>query len=227
MDEGIGLIDFSNLPPRWRAVLQLILREHTLSYDALETAFAALPDPDRIAADDLRAIVAELCDRQWLVRAIIDDRTVYKVNLRRQTGRNQMAHVWDALGLEETNKEETPPHLRRGANRPLPKKIWNSLSDAAATQTARAVRLEDAAPDQADETQSPAISTPHTADNPDVDETQAPSAPFKLDPDDTHAAPAPDKPDAEETQAPAPPKPRRRLWESLSFDSDSDGERRS
>lgn len=215
MDEGIGLIDFSDLPPRWRTVLQLVLREQALSYDALEATFGALPEDERITSDDLRAVVAELCDLQWLIRSRADDQVVYKVNLRRRTGRNQMAHIWDALGVEKKESDaESPVVPRRGANRPLPKSIWNNLSDAERTQTTRAVQVDEDTPGKPDETQTTPALRPRRGsalDNLSFD-ADAPKNPA----DETHPS------DTPSDEAKPVPKPRHSFWDNLTSDDKTD-----
>jgi hypothetical protein len=140
MNDGFSILDFGDLPPDWRTVLRLVLRGNTMTDMQLWAAVEALPEAERMTRNTLDEVLSTLCNRRWLMMNVDNQRTFYRVNLRRRTAHALAHHIWNALGVDKTEAQPSVMPLRRGGNRKLPDNLWSVLdspSDAPAPKPER------------------------------------------------------------------------------------------
>jgi hypothetical protein len=75
----------------------------------LAAAVGEWPDDERMAADELTALLAELHSQRWVIRTDTDAGPSYKVNLARKAGNRGMSAIYETLDFEF--KPKTPPRL--------------------------------------------------------------------------------------------------------------------
>src|SRR5262245_58313368 len=100
MNEGFSILDFGDLPPDWRTVLRLVLRGNTMTDTQRWAAVQALPEDERMSRNQLNDVLTTLCNRRWLMMNVDNQRTFYRVNIRRRTTHALAHHIWNALGVE-------------------------------------------------------------------------------------------------------------------------------
>jgi len=121
MSDGLSLLDLSDLPAAWRAIIRLLMREQPLSYAALASAAASLPDPQRLQGDSLDEALAELTYRGYLIQQIVDGSRLFTARIARKSGRTLGRTVWDALEADDKPADPEPPRRRSRPDR------WDSL----------------------------------------------------------------------------------------------------
>jgi hypothetical protein len=112
MSDGIRLLDLAELPSPWRTVLRLVMREISMSHEALWQAVCALPDQERLDPATLAEVLDALCSRDWLMVSGDGAERVYRVSLSRRGGTKNLSNsIWNALGEAEAS---APARPRRG-----------------------------------------------------------------------------------------------------------------
>jgi hypothetical protein len=94
---GISVLDLADLPPAFRKIMRLMLRQLQLSYPQLCEAIDALPADERLTRADLNNALEELSDQAWLIQIGTGERAIYKVNLRRKAGSKLGESIWQTL----------------------------------------------------------------------------------------------------------------------------------
>lgn len=135
MNDGVDLLDLTNLPSHWRTILQIVMREQSISHDDLVAAVKRLPDGERLDDAKLKNTIAELTERRWLQKRRRNDQVIYKAFIRRKGGSAQMDQIWNALGLDSLDKDEAdapkaPEATPSTGRREVPENIWNALGTA-------------------------------------------------------------------------------------------------
>jgi hypothetical protein len=94
---GISVLDLADLPPAFRKIMRLMLRQLQLSYPQLCEAIDALPADEGLTRANLNSALEELSDQAWLIQIGTGERAIYKVNLRRKAGSKLGESIWSTL----------------------------------------------------------------------------------------------------------------------------------
>jgi hypothetical protein len=96
-EEGISPLELSDLPPKLRRIMRMMLREVVMKYTDLCVAVAALPQAQQLSREELDSSLRTLVEQNWLLRYGQGDLVSYKVNLRRKAGSQLDKDIWSAL----------------------------------------------------------------------------------------------------------------------------------
>ncbi len=105
---GITALDLVDLSPPLRKIMRLMLRQLQMTYIQLCEAMKAMPENDRMPADELRQALDLLTKQFWLIRLGEGERATYKVNLRRKAGSTLAQGIWASLDAKLKDPAEPP-----------------------------------------------------------------------------------------------------------------------
>ena len=103
---GISPLDLAALPPRWRKIMRMMLREIEMSYNQLREATAKLPEADRLNDEELKDALDNLTKQSWLIKVGQGEVVSYKVNLKRKSGSTLASGIWDALEKRKSDDDK-------------------------------------------------------------------------------------------------------------------------
>lgn len=103
---GITALDLAQLPPALRKIMRLMLRELELGTAQITEAMMAVPEGERLSAQELAEALETLTQQGWLTRIGSSERAIYKVNLRRKAGSTLASGIWKSLDSKLKDKPE-------------------------------------------------------------------------------------------------------------------------
>lgn len=106
---GISPLDLADLPPVWRRIMRLMLRELQMSYPRLCEVMDDAPESERLTRDQLDSALSDLTNQFWLIRIGEGPKAIYKVNLRRKEGSALAAGIWSSLDAKLKGKRTDSP----------------------------------------------------------------------------------------------------------------------
>lgn len=106
---GISPLDLADLPPVWRRIMRLMLRELQMSYPRLCEVMDDAPESERLTRDQLDSALSDLTNQFWLIRIGEGPKAIYKVNLRRKEGSTLAAGIWSSLDAKLKGKRTDSP----------------------------------------------------------------------------------------------------------------------
>lgn len=104
---GISVLDLADLPPAFRKIMRLMLKQIQISYPQLCEAMDTMPAEEQLTRADLDDALQELSDQAWLIQIGRGDRAIYKVNLRRKAGSKLDESIWSNLDSKLKNRTGT------------------------------------------------------------------------------------------------------------------------
>jgi hypothetical protein len=112
-EEGISALELTDLPPKVRRVMKLMLREVVMKHTDLVAAVNAMPPADRLSRAELDSALKTLVEQNWLTRygsltGPDADLVSYRVNLRRKAGSKLDKDIWSALGDRIGSDQQKP-----------------------------------------------------------------------------------------------------------------------
>lgn len=114
MTNGLSLLELSELPAPWRAIIRLLMRDQPQTYAALATALEALPAQQRLVGDQFDEALAALCKEGYLVQQWAGDDRTYAMRIARKSGRAVSSSLWSALESDDS----CDPRPSRAARQP-------------------------------------------------------------------------------------------------------------
>lgn len=125
MSDGLSLLDLMDMPPAWRTVMRLLMREKSMRHGALASAIANLPEDQRLSEAELGQTMDELCGRGYLSCETTPEGTRYELIVARKQSRKLSSGIWNALGVETDTDAPAPP--RRSSARSLTESIGEQV----------------------------------------------------------------------------------------------------
>jgi len=119
-EEGISPLELTDLPPRLRRIMRMMLREVVMKYTDLCAAVDALPEAQQLSREELDSALGTLVEQNWLVRYGQGELVSYKVNLRRKAGSQLDKDIWSALNDRIVAKADPVEDERPDSNMTVP-----------------------------------------------------------------------------------------------------------
>jgi len=106
-EEGISVPDLAALPPTFRKIMRLMLRQIQMSYPQLCEIVDQMPQSEQLTRANLDEALTKLVEQVWLIQIGEGDRAIYKVNLRRKAGSKLGESIWQNLDTKLKNSSGT------------------------------------------------------------------------------------------------------------------------
>jgi len=94
---GITVLDLADLPPAFRKIMRLMLKQLQMSYPQLCEAMTQMPAEEQLTRASLDETLNKLAEQAWLIQIGEGERAIYKVNLRRKAGSKLGENIWQTL----------------------------------------------------------------------------------------------------------------------------------
>lgn len=106
-EEGISVLDLADLPPTFRKIMRLMLRQIQMSYSQLCEVVDQMPQSEQLTRTQLNEALTKLAEQSWLIQIGEGERAIYKVNLRRKAGSELGESIWQNLDAKLKNSPGT------------------------------------------------------------------------------------------------------------------------
>lgn len=106
-EEGISVLDLADLPPTFRKIMRLMLRQIQMGYPQLCEIVDQMPQSERLTRIHLDEALTKLVEQAWLIQIGEGERAIYKVNLRRKAGSKLGESIWQNLDAKLKNSPGT------------------------------------------------------------------------------------------------------------------------
>jgi hypothetical protein len=93
---GLSVLDLAALPPAWRRLMRLMLREGEMTHAEICEAVEAMSEAERLSRAELEEALDLLSKNLWLIR-MGEERITYRPNLRRKAGSKLAQSIWASL----------------------------------------------------------------------------------------------------------------------------------
>lgn len=123
MTDGLSLLELSDLPATWRAIIRLLMRRQPQTYATLSAALAE-QSSQPMSGEQLQATLADLCREGYVVQQTVEGDPTFQMHIARKSGRSASSSLWNALepGATTDAKPTESAPLRRPR-----KNLWESL----------------------------------------------------------------------------------------------------
>lgn len=113
MNDGLSLLELSDLPGSWRTIIRLLMRKQPQTYASLAAATAALPGQQQLVGECLDAALDELRENGYIVQEGAGEDRSYLMRIARKSGRTMSNDLWNALDSGDASGDDKKPTPRR------------------------------------------------------------------------------------------------------------------
>lgn len=118
MTDGLSILELSDLPAAWRAIIRLLMRRQPQTYAALAASASALPGSQRLDSEQFDLALLALQSEGYIIEEGSGDERLYQMRIARRSGRTMANNLWNALEPDEA--DSAPPVEKPAPKRPRP-----------------------------------------------------------------------------------------------------------